>query len=204
MGVIAKMHAETDLLPLSALQHLLFCPRQAALIHVEQLWAENRLTVEGMNLHRRAHEATDELRGDTRIVRGLSLRSLQYGLIGKSDIVEFTPADVARVGQLRSTPMPQLFAAIREEPTAWLVTPVEYKRGKPKSDDSDRVQLCAQAICLEEMLAVKIDEGALFYGQRRRRMSVPFDVSLRTANDNSNRRTVSCSLFCRKDSARSL
>ncbi|PQO30217.1 CRISPR-associated protein Cas4 [Bremerella cremea] len=172
-------YTEAELIPLSALQHLLFCPRQAALIHVEQLWAENRLTVEGMHLHRRAHEATDELRGDTRIVRGLALRSLAHGLVGMADIVEFTPNDETRATTLRTTPLRGLFQAVKAEPAAWQVTPVEYKRGKPKSDESDRVQLCAQTLCLEEMLMVKIAEGSLFYGKRKRRTRVLFDAELR-------------------------
>lgn len=170
---------EPQLLPISALQHLLFCQRQMALIHVERLWAENRLTVEGLHLHRRAHEATDELRGNTRIVRSLSLRSLEHRLVGMADIVEFTPVEPLQAKRLRSIPFGGLFQAVREEPKAWQVMPVEYKRGKPKKDDSDRVQLCAQALCLEEMLGAEITEGALFYGKRRRRTAVLFDDGLR-------------------------
>ena len=122
------MFSEDELLPLSALQHLLFCERQCALIHIEQAWAENRLTVEGKNLHAKVHEADDESRGDLRIVRGLRLRSLRLGLVGQADVVEF-----------------------HKQGDAWLPFPVEYKRGKPKPEPCDEVQLCAQAICLEEM-----------------------------------------------------
>jgi CRISPR-associated exonuclease Cas4 len=146
------MYSEDDLLPLSGLQHLMFCERQWALIHLEQQWEENRLTAEGRLLHESAHSSGAESRGDVRIVRGLSLRSLRLGLAGQADVVEFHG----------------------KQPF-----PVEYKRGKPKSDRSDEIQLCAQALCLEEMLAVSVPRGALFYGTTRRRIDVPFDEPLR-------------------------
>ncbi len=147
------MYPESQLLPISALQHLIFCERQCALIHVEQLWAENVLTIEGRQLHQKAHDGKQEIRGDVRITRSLWLKSHQLGLIGQADVVEFH-ADQT-------------------------VTPVEYKRGKPKKDDSDRVQICAQAMCLEEMLGVSIATGSLFYGTRQRRTEVDFDSQLR-------------------------
>lgn len=169
------MFAEDDLLPISALQHLLFCPRQCALIHIERQWVENRLTVEGRHLHRRAHDAQDELRDGRRIVRGLALRSLEYGLSGQADVVEFAPLDETARQRLGSA-----FAGVaRFSAGAWSVTPVEYKRGRPKQDDCDRVQLCAQALCLEEMLGLAIGAGALFYGRRRRRTEVLLDAGLR-------------------------
>lgn len=146
------MFTEDQLLPISALQHFLFCQRQCALIHLEQLWAENRFTVEGQHLHKKAHDAGTERRPGVTTTRGLMLRSFNYGLFGKADVVEFK---------------------------AEQVVPVEYKRGKPKSHDADRVQLCAQALCLEEMLQVSIACGALFYGKRRRRTEVIFDQRLR-------------------------
>jgi CRISPR-associated exonuclease Cas4 len=151
------MYTEDELLPISALQHLLFCERQCALIHLEQLWDENRLTVEGKHLHDRAHEREDESRGDVRIARGLRLRSLRLGLTGMADVVEFR----------------------RGPDDAWEPFPVEYKRGKPKFDHCDAVQLCAQALCLEEMLTVSVPTGALFYGAVRRREDVAFDDALR-------------------------
>ncbi len=150
MGV--DLFPEEDLLPISALQHLLFCPRQCALIHLEQLWAENALTLEGRHLHQKADHGRGERRGGLRVARGLLLRSLRLGLFGKADVVEF------RAG-----------AAL----------PVEYKRGKPKKDGSDKVQLCAQALCLEEMLDLPVPAGAIFYGVTRRRLEVPFDEPLR-------------------------
>lgn len=165
-------YTEDDLLPISALQHLLFCERQCALIHIERLWAENRLTVEGGHLHRRAHDAPTEVRGAVRITRGLPLRSLRLGLSGKADVVEFHPAKGSD---------PQSTATGRGSAPAGptIPFPVEYKRGRPKRDESDRVQLCAQAICLEEMLEVAVPRGALFYGRTRRRFDVEFDDSLR-------------------------
>lgn len=142
---------------LSALQHYIFCPRQCALIHTEQIWEENRLTAEGRLMHERVHEAGHESRGDLRIARGVPVRSLRLGLVGMADMVEFH----------------------RVPPNHWQPFPVEYKRGKPKPDRSDSVQLCAQAICLEEMLGLEIPCGALFYGRTRRRHDVVFDVGLR-------------------------
>jgi CRISPR-associated exonuclease Cas4 len=156
------MFSEDDLFPLSALQHFVFCRRQCALIHIEQCWEENRLTAEGRLMHEKAHEETFENRPGVRIERGISLRSLQLGLIGKTDVVEFH--------QQSGSPR-------------WLPFPVEYKRGKPKPDACDAVQLCAQALCLEEMLNLHIPEGALFYGKIRRRESVVFDSALRSLTE---------------------
>jgi len=155
---------DDDLLPISALQHYLFCPRQCALIHLEQVWAENHLTMEGLLLHERADSPTHETRPSdentsVRLERALPIRSLAFGLIGKADIVEFHHSREP-IGSLR-------------------IVPVEYKRGKPKSNDCDRVQLCAQALCLEEMCATEVTEGALYYGVRRRRTDVVFDNNLR-------------------------
>lgn len=150
-------YSEDDLIQLSALQHYAFCPRQCALIHVEQVWSENRLTAEGRIMHEHVHDEGDESRGDVRIERGVALRSLKLGLIGKSDVIEYH----------------------RQADGTWQIFPVEYKRGKPKSDDSDKVQLCAQAMCLEEMLNASIPAGALFYGKTRRRLDVVFDEALR-------------------------
>lgn len=146
-------HAEDQLVAISALQHWLYCPRQCALIHLEQAWAENRFTAEGKVMHGRAHEGPDESRPGVRITRGMPVRSLALGLSGQCDVVEFH-AD----GR---------------------VLPVEYKRGKPKAHRADEVQLCAQAICLEEMLGKVIGSGCLYYGERRRRTEVVFDTDLR-------------------------
>lgn len=157
------MFTDDELLPISALQHLLFCPRRAALVHLERLWAENRFTVEGNILHKRAH---DPRRGESRpgvqVTRGLQLRSYELGLCGKADVVEFHDRG-------------------REDPPQVFI--VEYKRGRPKPDRNQeyRVQLCAQALCLEEMLGVPIPMAKLYFGQSRRRQDVPLDDSLREA-----------------------
>ncbi|MCK4342696.1 MAG: CRISPR-associated protein Cas4 [Phycisphaerae bacterium] len=168
------MYTEDDLLPISALQHLVFCERQCALIHVEGLWVENRLTVEGKQLHEKVHAAGGETRAGVRIVRGLPLRSLRLGLSGIADVVEFHAPDRADEPSVAetSTGSPLAFAAERP-------FPVEYKRGRPKRHDADRVQLCAQALCLEEMLGGEVPAGALFYGRTRRRLDVRFDPDLR-------------------------
>lgn len=142
---------------ISALQHYLFCPRQCALIHIEQQWLENRLTAEGRILHERVHTSGRESRRTLRIEYDVPIRSLRLGLAGRADIVEFH----------------------RQEDGLWRPLPVEYKRGRPKKDDTDRVQLCAQAICLEEMLRCVVPEGALYYGEKKRRTPVVFDEPLR-------------------------
>ena len=154
------MFAEDDLLPISALQHLLFCERQCALIHIERRWAENRYTAEG--LHRRAHAAPSETRDGVRITRSLPLHSFELGLSGQADVVLWkSPPGRDDSGQT----LAQILAnASPEVLRMWEVTPVEYKRGEPKANDCDRVQLCAQAMCLEEMCGVQIFRGELFHG----------------------------------------
>jgi CRISPR-associated exonuclease Cas4 len=159
------MYSEDDLLPLSALQHFVFCERQCALIHVEQVWDENRFTAEGRIMHERVHEVGEESRGKVTISRGVSLRSLRLGLIGKADVVEFHCM----------------------EGRAWRPFPVEYKLGKPKPDACDKVQLCAQALCLEEMLEVEVPSGAIFYGRTRHRLEVLFDNALREETEKATR-----------------
>lgn len=151
------MYTDEELLSISALNHFLYCRRRCALIHVEQLWTENFFTAQGRVMHERVHEEGRESRGDVRIERGVPLCSIRLGLTGKADVVEFH----------------------RRADGIWLPFPVEYKLGKPKPDESDMVQLCAQALCLEEMLKVEIPAGALFYGKTRRRLDVSFDESLR-------------------------
>lgn len=160
------MYAEDDYLPLSGLQHFAFCRRQWALIHIEDQWAENLRTVEGDLFHRRAHdEKQRELRGDILTLRGLPIFSPSLGLSGKCDIVEF---------HVDPTGVP-----LRGEPGLWRAYPVEYKKGAPKAGDEDILQLCAQAMCLEEMLCLPVPEGALFYGESRRRVRVELDVAVR-------------------------
>lgn len=156
------MFSEDDLLPISALQHLVFCERQCALIHIEGLWEENVLTAQGRVLHEKVHNDDEgEVRAGVRIARGLRLRSLRLGLSGVADVVEF---DLGGAGP----PVP---------------FPVEYKRGRPKPDDCDLAQLCAQALCLEEMLGVAVLAGAIFYGKPRRRLEVAIDEALRARTE---------------------
>jgi len=144
--------SDSDLLSLSALQHYIYCPRQCALIHVEQQWTENRFTAEGRAQHDRVDRPEHETRDGIRYEYAVLLRSLSLGLIGKADAVEFHENKVF---------------------------PVEHKRGRPKPIHCDWVQLCAQALCLEEMLGVEINEGAIFYGLPRRRQPVEFTPELR-------------------------
>ncbi|MCL5069410.1 MAG: CRISPR-associated protein Cas4 [Actinobacteria bacterium] len=147
-------YSEDDFLQLSALQHFIFCQRQCALIHIEQAWTENVLTAEGRIMHENVHEERAENAAGIRIVHGIPLHSFELGLSGKADTVEFHKA---------------------KDSGKWNPFPIEYKRGKPKSDDSDKIQLCAQALCLEEMMKIKIPEGALFYGKTKHRLNVVFD-----------------------------
>ena len=148
---------EMELIPVSALNQFVYCARRCALIFIEQAWQENLFTAEGRIMHEKADSNGYESRGSIRIDYSVPIRCLRLGLIGKADVVEFHIRDDGK----------------------WIPFPVEYKRGKPKIDDCDRVQLCAQAICLEEMLNVEIEEGALFYGKTRRREGVFFDERLR-------------------------
>ena len=147
---------ESDFIPLSALQHYLYCPRQCALIHLDRAWEENVFTAEGRVLHEKAHSSEAENRKTVRTATSLALSSKQLGISGVADVVEF-----------------------HADGEKWRPYPVEYKRGRPKKSDADRVQLCAQALCLEEMLDMTIPEGALYYGQTRRRETVVFDETLR-------------------------
>ncbi|WP_320040842.1 CRISPR-associated protein Cas4 [uncultured Desulfobacter sp.] len=153
------VYQEKEYLSLSALQHILFCPRQCALIHIEQLWEENLFTAQGRIMHERVDRGDQADKGKIRIEYGLPLKSARLGITGKADVVEFHRTD----------------SSVQK----WVPFPVEYKRGKPKKDLSDKVQLCAQAMCLEEMLNIDIPSGALFYGKTRRRLEVAFDEELR-------------------------
>lgn len=156
------MDSGSSSLPISALQHLLFCDRQCALIHIDQAWAENRFTAEGRVLHDRAHDGPDESRPGIRITRGLPIRSARLSIHGVCDVVEFH-----KNGD---------------------ILPVEYKRGKPKSHRADEVQLCAQALCLEETMYVKIGKGFLYYGLPHRRTEIAFDSELRVLVEETVRR----------------
>ena len=160
------IYAEEDFLQLSGLQHFRFCRRQWALVHIENQWHENYFTVDGSLMHENAHDGEKrESRGDLLILRGLPVFSRTLGISGQCDVVEFRrdPGGVS----------------LRERDGLWKPFPVEYKRGKPKAHSADELQLCAQAMCLEEMLCCDIPQGALFYGEPRRRTAVDFTPELR-------------------------
>ena len=160
------MYSDEEFLALSGIQHFAFCRRQWALIHIEKRGQENYLTASGQMMHQRAHdEEIRERRGALLIVRGLFVRSSKLGLSGVCDIVEFHQDE-------QGVP---LFG----EEGAWMPVPVEYKRGKSKSDECDRLQVCAQAMCLEEMLGCDIESGFLFYKQTQSREPVAFTEELR-------------------------
>ncbi|MBB4312991.1 CRISPR-associated protein Cas4 [Roseospira marina] len=152
----------TDPVPIAALQHMLYCARQCALIHVERVWEENRLTAEGRVLHDTVDQRQQHRRRGVRVVTALPVYSLHLGLSGIADVVEF------HQGPEGETPYP-----------------VEYKRGRPKAHRADAVQLCAQALCLEEMTGRPVSEGALFYGETRRRQGVAFDTDLRALTEDT-------------------
>ncbi len=153
------MYNDDELLPISALQHIIFCPRQCALIHVEKLWKENILTFQGRHLHKNVHKRGHEKRGSKNTEKSSQIASYEYGIFGEADIVEFYKDGSVHI--------------------------VEHKRGKPKNHNADKVQLCAQAICLEEMLNAKIEYGFLFYNATKHREKVFFDKDLREQTINA-------------------
>lgn len=150
------MFSEDDYIMISALSHYVFCPRRCALIHVEGIWAENTFTARGKVLHERVDTGEDESRGDVRITRGLNIYSRRLGLSGKADVVEFH--------EVNGVDIPY---------------PVEYKSGQPKQDICDLAQVCAQALCLEEMTLSPVRQAAIYYGRPRRRLAVDLDDALR-------------------------
>ncbi|MEK0082679.1 CRISPR-associated protein Cas4 [Benzoatithermus flavus] len=163
MPSAAAGEGEDDPVPLSALQHWLVCPRQCALVHLERVWAENALTAEGRLAHEAVHAPKGERRKGVKTITGMPLRSHALGIAGVADAVE-----------------------LHATPTGVVPFPVEHKLGRPKPHRADAVQLCAQGLCLEEMFAVPVPAGALFYGRTRRRQDVAFDADLRVLT----RRTI--------------
>lgn len=160
------IYAQEDFLQLSGLQHFRFCRRQWALIHVENQWAENFRTVDGAIMHQNAHDSEfRESRGDRIITRGVSIFSPTLGVSGQCDVLEYHRGDCG--------------IPIKDRDGLWQPYPVEYKRGSPREDTGDALQLCGQAMCLEEMLCCDIPEGALYYGEIRRRIPVTFTQELR-------------------------
>jgi len=165
-GFMKREYTSEELLPLSGIQHFLFCRRQWALIHIENQWRDNVLTVEGKLLHERVDDPYfTEVRGDLIIARSVPVASYRLGLSGICDLVEFRLSEDG--------------VKLPGRDGLYVPAPVEYKRGKPKRDPIDEGQLCAQAMCLEEMLAVDIPQGFLYYGQTRHRENVELSSSLR-------------------------
>jgi CRISPR-associated exonuclease Cas4 len=163
------MFSEEELLPLSGLQHMAFCERRWALVQIESVWEENRFTAEGNVLHNKAHSGEIESRPGVLIRRTMPIHSFRLGLSGQADIVEFQPARSGEPG-----------VALADRRGLWRVYPVEYKRSRDKSGSlAYRIQLCAQALCLEEMLSVEVREGAVYDGSTKRRQPVAFDTKLR-------------------------
>jgi len=163
--------SEDDYVMLSGIQHYAFCKRQWALIHIEQYWAENVLTFEGQQLHKKVDNPYSvETRGNMIITRSMPLVSHQLAVYGVADVVEFHRCIEGESG-----------VALPSRSGRWRPYPIEYKRGKPKKDSADELQLCLQGICLEEMFGVAIDEGALFYGEIERRSRVELTEELRSS-----------------------
>ena len=160
------IYPEEDFLQLSGIQHFAFCRRQWALIHIEKQWAENYRTIDGSILHQNAHDTQfQESRGDRLITRGVSIYSAELGVSGQCDVLEYRRGSTG-------IPLPG-------KDGLWQPYPVEYKRGKPREDTGDALQLCGQAMCLETMLCCDIPEGALYYSEIRRRQRVAFTRELR-------------------------
>lgn len=160
------MYNEDEFLQLSGIQHFAFCRRQWALIHIEMQWKENLRTVEGQILHENAHNPEmNEKRGNVIVVRAMPVHSRKMGVSGECDVVEFHKSDKG--------------AHINGREGVYMPVPVEYKRGKPKSDNIDILQLAAQALCLEEMFCTDINYGYIYYGETRHRLKVDFDDEIR-------------------------
>ncbi|MCK9330888.1 MAG: CRISPR-associated protein Cas4 [Candidatus Cloacimonetes bacterium] len=161
------MYEEDDFIDLSGIQHFSFCRRQWALIHIEQQWVENERTIDGSILHENAHnECFFESRSGSLVVRGMRVHSVELGISGICDVVEFlqSPNGVEIIGRKGK----------------WIAFPVEYKRGADKENDADRLQVCCQLMCLEEMLGFNSDTGFIYYGETRHRSLVSVDENLRT------------------------
>jgi CRISPR-associated exonuclease Cas4 len=164
-------YSDENLLMLSGIQHIAFCERQWALIHIEQQWSENVKTVEGHFLHEKTDDPfANEARGDMLILRAVPLISRRLGLTGRADVVELYRTE---------TELSDRTIVVESKPGRWIVIPVEYKRGKPKSDECDEVQLCAQACAIEETNNIFITKGYLYYGETRHRQEVVFSEELR-------------------------
>lgn len=163
------MYSDDDMLMLSGIQHFRFCPRQWALIHIEQQWTDNRLTIEGQILHRHVDDPFYRQKcGDFITLRAVNVASHELGLYGISDAIELQPSYSS--DNTISHP---------KYPGRWKPIVIEYKHGKPKKNEIDEVQLAAQTMCIEEMYGIHIQQGAFFYGELRRRISIDITDSLR-------------------------
>ncbi len=166
--IVATYYAEEDYLMLSGIQHFVFCRRQWALIHIEQQWAENYRTADGAVFHDKVHDPNNrESRGDLLITRAVPIHSSELGISGECDMLEYHRSSSG------------YGISLAEKEGLWIPYPVEYKRGSPHIDNADEEQLCAQAICLEEMLCCTINEGALYYGETHHRVKIKFTDELR-------------------------
>lgn len=161
-------YCEDDMIPISALTHYAHCPRRCALTHIENLWQDNIFTVQGNLLHEKTDSGLSETRRDRKLVRSLRLSSLQYGISGIADVVEFQRVQSGGITLPRNS-------------GCWLPFPVEFKRGAAHDISSYKIQLCAQAFCLEEMLHIQIGEGAVYSGVQHQRVPVVFDDDLRNS-----------------------
>lgn len=162
------MFDEEDLLPISALQHFVFCPRRCALVHIEQVWMENQLTVEGDILHERVDEMGRESRVTLIVSHGVGIRSLRFGVTGRVDVIEF-----------RSSTEAEGNCTLAGKDGHWTPYPIEYKRGSPRRGFGDDIQICAQALCLEEMLECTVPAGSIYYASTRKRREILFSAPLR-------------------------
>lgn len=173
------MYSEEDLLPISRLQHFLFCERRAALVQIEGVWGDNIFTAEGAIFHNKVDDDLSvESRKDVRITRGLLLRSLRLGLSGKADVVEFHRVSEEN-GSFSNEKCLPVGIPLYDTYGLWRPFPVDYKRGRLRHEEGFEIQLCAQALCLEEMLCVAVPVGAIFYEKPRRRLEVIFDPDIR-------------------------
>jgi CRISPR-associated exonuclease Cas4 len=167
------MFDEDELFPISALQHFVFCPRRCALVHIEQIWTENQFTVEGDILHERVDELGRESRTSLIVSHGVGIRSLRFGVTGKVDVVEFRLKN--GLSELQGG------CTLEGKSGTWTPYPIEYKRGTARRGFGDDIQICAQALCLEEMLGCPVPAGSIYYASTRKRREIAFDVPLRAA-----------------------
>ena len=164
--MIGKKYADDELLSLSGIQHFRFCKRQWALIHIERQWEDNLHTAEGHIIHERVDDPFfNESRGEVLVSRAFPLVSYNLGLNGIADVIEYTRSENG--------------VSLPSHEGLWTMKPVEYKRGKPKIDERDEVQLCAQVMCLEEMFNVHIERADFYYNEIRRRIHLTISDDLR-------------------------